>query len=114
MNYGPYMGFPYGMMPTATRSGGLFSKLLGGINFSSILTNTQKTLGIVNQAIPVIRQVQPVLKNAKTMFKVMNEFKRPDNTVTNIEPVRNDNSIEKTIEENNTIDTISGGPTFFM
>lgn len=62
-----------------TSSTGLLSKIFkNGINWSSFLTNTQKTLNIVNQTIPVIKQMKPVVNNAKTMFKIMNEFKKVD------------------------------------
>ncbi len=39
-------------------------------NWSHFLNNTQKTLGIINQAIPIVYQVRPILSNAKTMFKI--------------------------------------------
>lgn len=110
MNYGPYMGFPY--LATAPARTGIFSRLLGGINFGSILTNTQKTLSIVNQTIPVIKQVQPVLKNAKTMFRVMNEFKRTDNEVkpTTVNNTTNETKTEEVVETQ----SVNNGPTFFM
>lgn len=108
MNYGPYMGFPYYSIPKS--SAGLFSRLFSNFNFSSILNNTQKTLNIVNQVVPVIKQVKPVVNNAKTMFKVMNEFKKNDSNI-NIEknmPVNNNS-----IEETNHAKEINK-PTFFM
>ncbi len=71
--------FPFNSIPYETQSTGLLSRIFkNGINWSSILTNTQKTLNIINQAIPVIKQAKPVINNAKTMFKVMNEFKKID------------------------------------
>lgn len=121
MNYGPYMGMPYMNMASSATKGGLFSKLFGSINFGSILTNTQRTLNIVNQAIPVIKQVQPVIKNAKTMFKVMNEFKRNDtpNNTTNTKNINNQVASNNTINNNNdepsNVESTNGnGPTFFM
>ena len=73
--YYPYFTMnPYNMTQPS-----LFSKLLGGIKgikFSSILSGTQKTLNVINQTIPLVKQVSPVMTNAKTRFKVMNEFKR--------------------------------------
>ena len=82
MNYYPYyMGIPYASFSPIAKTGGLKS-LLGGIKWSSILSGTQKTLGIVNQAIPIIKQAGPVINNAKTMFRVMNEFKKIDNSVS--------------------------------
>lgn len=84
--YNPYyMMMPYGntmaQMPAKT---GLFSNLFGGIksiNWGNIINNTQRALGLVNQAIPVIKQVTPIAKNAKTMFRVMNEFKKVDESI---------------------------------
>ena len=106
--YMPYFNMsPSQMIPIGkSASKGLFSKLLGGLNWSSILTNTQKTLGIVNQAIPMVKQISPVVKNAKTMFKVMNEFKRIDSPsftshTKNNEKNIQQNQIEKTKNEYN-------------
>jgi len=111
--YNPYFGYPY--MGAATQStGGIFSKLFGkGINWSSILSGTQKTLGIVNQAIPLVKQAAPVMKNAKTMFKIMNEFKKVDTP-----PSQNtsNNYANKEVSEETIIQssTSNNGPTFFI
>lgn len=72
---------------------GLLSRIFGaggalrnGINWSSILTNTQKSLGIINQAIPLVYQVKPIVNNAKTMFKIAgivnNKVDNSENNVT--------------------------------
>ena len=45
------------------------------IKWSSFLDGTQKTLSIINQAIPIIYQIKPIYQNAKTAFKVVNIFK---------------------------------------
>ena len=105
MNYNPYTFMPYTSVPKA----GLLSSLFGGGNFkwSSILGGTQKVLNIANQAIPIIKQVSPIMRNAKTMFKVMNEFKKvetPSNVSTNTN--QNVSNVQNTIE--------SVGPTFFL
>ncbi len=90
--YNPYY------MPYITSSTGLFSNLFKGINFSSILSGTQKALNFANQDIPVVKEISPMIKNAKTMFKVMNEFKKADrpskinnkeNTIINTKPNNN-------------------------
>lgn len=106
--YYPYYNiYPY---MNASLKPSLFSRILGGIkgiNFGSIISNTQKTLNVVNQTIPLVKQVTPVMKNAKTMFKVMNEFKRVNT------PTSNKNSIK---EQNNVIEDYSynDGPNFFV
>lgn len=74
--------------------GGLFSKLKGsGISLGGILTNTQKTLNVVNQAIPIIKQTGPMLNNMKTMFKLASAFK--DET----EPVKKNNNTNTSFEK---------------
>ena len=77
MNFYPYYNFPYTSFSQVPKVGGLKS-LFGGIKWSSILSGTQKTLNIVNQAIPIIKQAGPVINNARTMFRVMSEFNKVD------------------------------------
>lgn len=112
----PYYGITNAGANIASRSG-LFGRLFGGLNFSKVLSGTQKTLNIANQAIPLIKQAQPMMRNAKTMFKVMNEFKKVD--TPNISKINtSDNS---SINNNSNVSTddvdltnISNyGPTFF-
>lgn len=95
--YNPYtMISPYYQAPASTGLfRGLFGRLGAGINWGSILNNTQRTLNIVNQTIPLIKQTGPIVKNAKTMFRVMNEFKKVDS------PIRNDNIYNEPIVKNN-------------
>ena len=84
---------------------GLFASLFkGGINWSTIFDNTQKTLNLINQAVPIIKQIPPIYRNAKTMFKVMNEFKKVDTPIKTNETI-NTKSPE-IINEN--------GPVFFL
>lgn len=113
--YNPYFSlYPYASVPTSTGTGLLSGLFRNGFNFSSILTNTQKALNVVNQAIPVIKQVSPIMKNAKTMFRVMNEFKKVDtdsNTTTNNNEIKDVNETKNT--ENN-YQTYDNGPTFFV
>ncbi len=45
------------------------------INWSNIINNTSKTLGIINQTIPIVKQVGPVMNNMKEMVKVASIFK---------------------------------------
>ena len=51
--------------------------LLKNIKWSSILDGTSKTLNVINQAIPVVYQVKPIINNAKTMFKIANIMNSP-------------------------------------
>lgn len=99
--YNPYyIAYPFNYMARPTLFGALRNSIRS-INFSGILNGTQKTLNIVNQAIPLVKQVRPVVKNAKTMFRVMNEFKK-----TSV-PKNIYNKIENNIESGE-------GPKFFV
>lgn len=105
--YNPYF-VPYATV--AQPSTGLFSRLLGGkdITFSSILSGTGKVVNFANQAIPLVKQINPIIKNAKTMFQVMNEFKKVDTPKKENE--------KNNVEEKKEVITTSNdvGPTFFL
>ena len=122
--YNPY----FYTMPTsfATPKVGLFSRLFGnsGITLGGILNGTQKALNFANQAIPLVKQVKPMIGNAKTMFKVMNEFKRVEkpksqnNNISNINKATNNNTpndgTKIDIAQNNETIEYNEGPTFFI
>ena len=83
-----YQSMPmYGNTASNMRSGGgILSKLSSlfapasttssinvassGITFSGILNGASKTLGVINQAIPIFYQIKPIWNNAKTMLRV--------------------------------------------
>ena len=50
---------------------------LKNIKWATLLDGTQKTLGVINQAIPIVYQVKPIVNNAKTLFKIANVIKEP-------------------------------------
>lgn len=109
--YQPYYPYP-------TNSAGLLSRIFrGGFSFSDIINGTNKTLNVINQMIPIIKQVGPTVQNAKTMFRVMNEFKKFDtpkgrNSVSNGNQ-KEENKLTKKEPKNNTYENVSG-PTFFL
>ena len=61
-------------------------------NFSGFLDGAQKTLGLVNQTIPLIYQVKPIISNARTMFRIA-------------DVVKNDNLNDNSNSTNNLSDT---------
>ncbi len=111
--YNPYFLYPYSTLSAPTTN--LLGSGLGkGFSFSSLLNGAQRTLNFVNQAIPVVKQVSPMMKNAKTMFRVMNEFKKVDTKE------QKPQTIKQNISSENTADIVSksslaneAGPTFF-
>lgn len=74
--YNPYQYY----MPRMSRMG--FSTvrphLKTNFNFSEILNGTQKTLNIINQAIPIFYQIRPIWNNVRTMFRVVGALREED------------------------------------
>lgn len=82
-----------------------------GINWNSILNNTQRTLGIINQAIPIIYQVKPLLNNARTLFRVATALNSNDEDETTNDETSNNNYSENISYE---IKKDSNGPIFYL
>ncbi|MFA5407355.1 MAG: VrrA/YqfQ family protein [Bacilli bacterium] len=82
-------------------------------NWSDLLNNTQKTLSVINQAIPIFYQVKPIWNNAKTMFKVMGEMGKINNSHPN---TTNQNNSTKMADNNQTsyAQNKDNEPTFFI
>ena len=94
------MGYPnYNYMPKR------------GINWNSILNNTQRTLGIINQAIPIVYQVRPLLTNARTLFRVATALNDNDEDETTNNETSNNNYNENISYETK---KDSNGPIFYL
>ena len=68
------VAFPQRYVTPNPRMSSLFGRypaVNSKITFSSILNGTSKTLGVINQAIPVFYQIKPIWNNARTMFRVI-------------------------------------------
>ena len=84
-------------------------------NWSNILSNTQKTLGIINQAIPIVYQVRPLLNNARTLFKIAGAINEKDETQEESTSYnQNPNNINNDINNSYKIEEDSYGPKFFL
>ena len=90
------------MFPNQVAKSGLLSAASGlkSINWASILDNTQKTLGVINQAIPIVYQVKPIINNAKTMFRIADVMKTNDNNSNSI------NSVSDSVSNNINVEQI--------
>ncbi len=86
----------------------LFSKLKS-LSFTEILNGTQKTLNIINQAIPIVYQVKPLINNTKTILKIATAINNDNKQKTNIEKkeeIKKETTTNKNIKYNE--------PTFFI
>lgn len=84
-----------------------FSNLAKGFSFTSFLDGTQKALGVINQAIPIVYQVKPMFQNAKTIFKIADEINKPV-TVNETSTVREESNSISTMQNN------SNRPIFYI
>ncbi len=84
-----------------------------GLTFGKVISGISKTLNIVNQAIPLYKQVRPIINNAGSILSIFKEFNRPD-IDTNIK----EKSItlkDTSLPLKSTIKRIStNSPTFFQ
>ena len=130
VSYGPMLN------PTMTRGASLGSgirSLLGlgnarnfaggvsrGINWSSLLNNTSKTLSVVREAMPIVKEVGPMMNNMKSMLKVASVFKdatdvnnehKTNNNINNNIKSTTDNFNNQSSTENN---IMQNEPNFFL
>lgn len=82
------------------------------INWAGLLSNTQKTLNIVNQAIPIVYQVKPIFNNARTMLKIASEFTKSNSNNNSSSNKNITNTSYQKVNENTYSD--DDGPSFFI
>ena len=92
----------YNMQSFSTKPG--FFNNLKKLNFNDLLNGTQKTLNIINQAIPIIYQIKPLWENTKTIFKIagaINTNDKEEKQKMKIKEIKNDNQeINKKTNQN--------------
>lgn len=121
-NFRPFM-MPNNMMytPGVTRSifnAGGIRNLFGGIhniNWSGMLNNVSRTLGVVRDAIPVVKEVGPMINNMKSMIKIASVFKDE----TDNKKINNNQNTQNVPKENSTTSTTpnynyNNEPNFFL
>ncbi len=113
--YMPYL-MRNAMIPATTRaSSNLFGRLgnvfqgIKSFNWTGLINNTSKTLGIINQSIPLVRQVGPMMGNMRSMIKLASIFKDETDPKPNTNNINN-NNIKKESQINNNYDS----PSFFI
>ena len=125
------------MLRNVPHTGGLLSSMLGRgstgnlisgtkstLNFGNILNNTSKALGVVKEAIPIVKEVGPMMGNMRSMLKIASIFKdETDYTPSTSANTRNETKVSKEVNNNTEkIDTPkqdinlnnSNEPNFFL
>lgn len=108
-----YMQMPImnGISPLGGLSQAGKTKLLGKINFPTILNNVSKTLGVVKEAIPIVKEVKPMMTNMKSMINVAKAF----SDITDEKIITQKETKENTTNTiNNVSSTNQNTPNFFL
>lgn len=71
------------------------------ISLSGILNGAQKTIGTVNQIVPLYNQVKPMIENSKSVFKVFKGIKSK-NTPSKNKNIRNNHVIHTKTSKDDT------------
>lgn len=93
---------------TGAKSLGFLSK----INWSTLLSNTQKALNVANQAIPLYYQVKPVVSNIRALGKIGKELNNV--SVNDVQSKTKNIDNEKKGSIIQTEEKIINEPTFFL
>lgn len=114
----PMMGLNNSQMLGAVpRRGGFLSNLLGlgnrsqigafagtrSFNFGNLLNNASKALGVVKEAIPIVKEVGPMMGNMRSMLKLASVFKDETDIVTT--PQTNNSRVKEAKIEQKESDT---------
>ncbi|TSB46740.1 VrrA/YqfQ family protein [Alkalicoccobacillus porphyridii] len=100
----------------ATAGGGFLS----GINFSSLLQNAQRIMGITQQVVPMVQQYGPIIRNAPAIWRIMRSQPEPDTTPDNVEvntlvsqpvPITQASPTITPIDSNQSATTVTTPPT---
>lgn len=94
----------------------MFGAVRSGITLSSVLGGISKGLGILNQAIPLYREIKPMIGSARKVMRVLQELKVNNNSYnTNNSTSNNKTTIEVIPEEKKTVNESSqSAPVFFQ
>ena len=82
-------------------SKGLFSRLGSSkVTLSGLLNGAQKTIGTVNQIVPLYNQIKPMIQNSKVILNVAKGLRiKPRNTRQNTSKVTPKNIVEVKVEK---------------
>ena len=84
--------------------GGLFGRLGGiasairGVNWGGFINNASKTIGVINQTIPLVKQAGPMIRNVKSVMKIASVFKDETDPIS----TKNNDTVNNNKSNNNT------------
>lgn len=81
------------------------------LSLTKVLSGISKGLGIVNQAIPIYKEIKPMMSNARKVLEIVKEFNKGSNTKTiDVTPKK---EVTKTVTPS-VLTNSSPNPVFFQ
>ena len=91
----------------------MYPSNFNSLSLGKIIGGLSKTLNIVNQALPLYKQIKPIIRNASGILSVFKEFNKPDapSSTTNFkEKSTQASTVDAKIIKTSSLNT----PTFFQ
>lgn len=98
-------------------TGGIASR---GFSFTNLLNGASKTLGVVKDAIPVVKEVGPMMNNMRSMLKIASVFKDETDTSQKKEDTLSNDKVSTSTSNNITNNnqksnnSTNNQPNFFL
>lgn len=88
------------------------SATTGGLTFAKVISGISKSLTVVNQLIPLYKEVKPVIGNAKTILGVLKEFRGTKSNKPTVKKLDNKETLNKEKTATTAVSNINT-PVFF-
>ena len=80
------------------------------LSLTKVLSGISKGLGIVNQAIPIYKEIKPMMSNAKKVLEIAKEFNKSNTKTIDVTPKK---EVTKTVTPS-VLTNSSPNPVFFQ
>ena len=91
----------------------MYPSSFNSLSLGKIIGGLSKTLNIVNQALPLYKQIKPIISNASGILSIFREFNKPDTSSSAI--MLKEKSTQASTVDAKTFETSGlNTPTFFQ
>ena len=93
----------------------MFGSELKPFSWTKIIRGMSKTLGVINEVIPIYKEAKPMITNARNAFNIVKEFSTNGVNKINTNKKKNIAPIKKKINIIQNVNTVEiNKPTFFQ
>ncbi len=93
-----------------------FPRVFPSLSLGKVVSGISKTLGMVNQIIPIYKEAKPMINNARNAINILKEFSNSTTNRVMSKKEENLNLVKEQIKNmgNKINNSNSKGPTFFQ